>query len=171
MDRPSCALRWPTAPVGVALLVGMLCLADGRPVKGDPLDSQPIQLVPGSLLLPPGGSGPRSRHLELMAREADLHSRRAFELAGRKAYFSSRAQFIMALRLLAQALDAEHQSQAYSRALAAGLRALEEAEDFIPGRFKREADLDLPEIVHSHRTPVLKGVALGSLTPLDAMQC
>jgi len=187
MDRPFCAPRRWTAPVCVALLVGILYPAEGRSIAlaavaekaprtsaaadDDQADSQPMRPVPGSLLLPPDGSRPRSRHLELIAREADRHSRRAFELAGRKAYFSARAQFIMALRLLAQALDAEHQTQVHSQALATGLRTLKEAEDFIPGRSKLEADLDLPEIVRTHRTPVLQGVELGRLTPLDAMQC
>ena len=81
---------------------------------------------PGLLLRPPYDAAPRSRHLELAAREADLHTRRGFELAGRGAYFSTRAEFIMALRLMAQALDAEYQTTIHSRALAAGLTALKE---------------------------------------------
>jgi len=99
-----------------------------------------------------------------------MHTQRAFELAALRAYFSSRAEFIQALRLVAQALDTENQSTAYGRALAAGLTAMHEAQDFLPGGSRLEADLDIPAILAGHRTPVLKGVDARSLTPQIAMQ-
>src|SRR5579872_6472524 len=48
-------------------------------------------------------------------------------LAGKGAAYSARAKFIGALELIADALDARHQTQFHSRALAAGLLALREA--------------------------------------------
>ena len=54
------------------------------------------------------------------------------ELAGRRAYFSAREEFIQALRTLSQAMDVQHGTNAHSAALAAGMRALEEAKDFVP---------------------------------------
>ena len=71
---------------------------------------------------------------------------------------------------MAQGLDAESGTPAHSRALAAGLTALKEAQDFLPKGGKLEADLDLPTIVASHRTPVLKGAPAGSLLPLVALK-
>ena len=119
----------------------------------------------------PAGPAGRSRELELIAREADTHSRRGFELAGRRAYFSARAEFVMALRLLAQALDDERQTRTHSRALAAGWTALREADDFIPTGSRLEADIDLSSIIGGHRTPVLKDAPVESLTPLTGLQC
>jgi len=134
-------------------------------------DSGDTAQVSGSLERSPGEPTKRSRELELIAREADMHTRRGFELAGRRAYFSARAEFVMALRLVAQALDAEHQTRTHSRALAAGWTALKEADDFIPTGSRLEADLHLASIVGGHRTPVLKDVPNESQTPLTALQC
>jgi tetratricopeptide (TPR) repeat protein len=125
---------------------------------------------PRLLVVPPEAQAQRSRDLELIAREADLHSRRAFELASNGAYFSARAEFIMALRLVAQALDADRQSRLHCTALSAGLTALKEAEDFLPTGSGLEADLDLARIIAGHRTPLLHGSAIASLTPLAALQ-
>lgn len=91
-----------------------------------------------------------------VAQLADHHSRHGFLLMRRNVLFSARAQFVQALRLLAQALDAQYQTAAHSEALSAGLRALEESNDFIPRGAQLEADLDISMIVASHRTPVLK---------------
>ena len=126
---------------------------------------------PGLLHVRPDGPARRSEHLEMMAREADSHTRKGFELAGRSAYFSARAEFILALRLVSQALDAEYQTGAHSRALAAGLTALKEAQDFIPGGSRLEADLDVPGIIAGHFTPILKPADATSPAPLDALQC
>lgn len=119
----------------------------------------------------PGGPVERSRELELTAREADAHTRRGMELAGRKAYFSARAELVVALRMLAQALDAEHQTKRHSLALVAGWRALREADDFMPAGSRLEAELDLSDIIRSHRTPVLKEAPVESLTPLTSLRC
>ena len=112
----------------------------------------------------------RSTALEMIAREANAHTRRAFELAGRGACFSARSEFIMALRLVAQGLDTEGRTSVHSEALAQGLTALREAEDFLPGGSRLEADLDMPGIIAGHRTPVLKGFSLDGITPLVAVQ-
>jgi len=125
--------------------------------------------TPRLLVIPPEAVAHRSRDLERMAREADLHTRRGFELASRDAYFSARAEFVAALRLLAQALDAERGSRLHSTALAAGLTALREAEDFLPAGSQLEADLDLAGIVAGHRTPLLHGETAAALTPMTAL--
>jgi hypothetical protein len=91
-------------------------------------------------------------------------------MAGKRAYFAARAEFITALRLVAQGLDTHQQSNQHSRALAAALVALEEADDFFPTHGRLEADLDVGSIVSGHRTAVLKGATEG-VTPLVALRC
>ena len=111
-----------------------------------------------------------SEQLEKTAVQTDQQVRHGFELANRGAYYAARAEFIAGLRLLAQALDAERHTTNHSRALSAGLTALKEAGDFLPSGGKLEADLDLPTIVASHRTPVLKNTAMENLVPLVALK-
>ena len=124
--------------------------------------------------------------LEQVAQQADRQTRHGFELAGRGAYFAARSEFIGALRLVAEGLDSEGKATAsanvssasgqtaatnvHCRALAAALTAMKEAEDFLPGGSRLEADLDLPAIVAAHATPVLKDNA-AKMTPLTALRC
>lgn len=128
-------------------------------VLGDPMAAEPAR----------AGAAVRSRQLESIAQEADRHSRKGYELAGREAYFAARREFINALRLVAQGLDMEHQSTRHSRALGAGLTAIAEAEDFVPPHDRIEADLNVAEVVTRHRTPVLQGAAQ-SVAPMEAMK-
>ena len=57
----------------------------------------------------------------------------------------------------------------HRHALAAALTAMKEAEDFLPGGSRLEADLDLPGIIAAHATPVLKAGAknVTSMTALN----
>jgi tetratricopeptide (TPR) repeat protein len=112
----------------------------------------------------------RSEQLELIARQADQQTRHGLELAGRGAYFAARSEFIAALRLVAQGLDTDEQTKIHGKSLAAGLTALKEAEDFIPGGSRMEADLDLSAIIAGHTTAVLKEADKTSLTTLTALK-
>ncbi len=112
----------------------------------------------------------RSQALELAARESDLHTQTAFELASRGAYYAARAQFLAAVRIVAQALDAEHRTTLHSHALTAGLTAMQEARDFAPRPSVVEADLDVASIASGHRTPVLHGPAGQGVTPQRALE-
>ena len=123
------------------------------------------------MLLPLDDVKPRSEQLEGIARQSDRHVRHGFELAGKGAYFAARAEFVAALRLLAQGLDAEYQTNVHSQSLAAGLTALEEAEDFIPKGSHLEADLDMPGLIANHRTPVLKDADARTVAPMLALRC
>lgn len=120
------------------------------------------------------GDGPapiaRSQALELAARESDLQTQTGFELASRGAYYAARAQFLAAVRTVAQSLDAENRTTEHSRALAAALTALYEARDFAPPASAVEADLDVASIASRHRTPVLQGPAATGVTPRRALQ-
>lgn len=151
-------------------------LGPGMPPAGDhPARDEPGDAVEGAsppALLPWAPDVPvrRSQQLEQAAREADRHSRRGYELASRRAPFAARLEFLEALRVLSQGLDQERQTRKHSQSLAAGWRALEEAEDFLPQTGRLEADIDLATIVEAHRTPVLKTAPLETLTPLAAFQ-
>lgn len=116
----------------------------------------------------PTSTRSRSEDLELVAQEADKHTRSGLEMAGRGAQFAARAEFITALRLIAQGLDSNEVTNDHSRALADALVALRECENFIPGGGRLEADLDLPTIIRTHRTPVLQEAQPEGLTSLDA---
>ena len=112
----------------------------------------------------------RSIHLERIARQADQHTRRGFELAGRRAYFSARAEFLNALRLMAEGLDKEYRTQRHSQALARGLTALDEADDFLLIGAGGGEYFDLRTMVAGHSTPILQESRLENLTAMEAMQ-
>lgn len=94
--------------------------------------------------------------------------REAYGLAQHGALYAAQAEFIQVLRRIAQAKDAEQGTDEHSRALAAGLRALDEAEDFAPKGVALEAELNVAVLVSSHRTPVLAGHGADVL-PHDAI--
>jgi tetratricopeptide (TPR) repeat protein len=81
---------------------------------------------------------------------------RGYDLAQRGALYAAQTEFVQVLRRIAQAQDAASGSDGNSRALAAGLRALDEAEDFVPTGIQVEAELDVQIVASSHRTPVLR---------------
>jgi tetratricopeptide (TPR) repeat protein len=76
-------------------------------------------------------------------------------LAQRGAFHAARTEFIQVLRRLAQGKDAAAGTTEHSRALAAGLRALDEAEDFVPAGVQLEAEMNVRAVASSHRTQVL----------------
>jgi tetratricopeptide (TPR) repeat protein len=88
-------------------------------------------------------------------------------LAERGALHAARTEFIQVLRRLAQAKDAAANSDDQSRALAAGLRALDEAADFVPEGVQLEAEMNVRSIASSHRTPVL--AEEDDVTPFEAI--
>ena len=105
-----------------------------------------------------------------IVQQAQGHINEGIRLARMSAVYSARAHFVKVVRLVSQALDAESGSKRYSQALAAGLRALDEAAHFRPRGARLEADLDIAQIVRTHRTPVLRQQDLGQVTSLAAMQ-
>lgn len=82
--------------------------------------------------------------------------REAFNLGRHGALFAARSRFVAVLRKIALAKDAEHSTDRHSVALAAGIRALDEAADFIPRGDALATDLDVHAIAQSHMTPLLK---------------
>lgn len=134
------------------------------PEKGEP---QPIEPEMGEpLMSATAGTAERHPGMDAVASQAIQHVRKGWSLASRGAAYSARAEFLKALRLLAEALDVNEGGRAHSTALAAGLKALKEAEDFAP---RGTAHIDVASIVQSHSTPVLHGQHGDDLPPLAAM--
>ncbi len=92
---------------------------------------------------------------------------RGYNLAERGAFFAARTEFIQVLRRVAQAKDAGSNTEEHAKALAAGLRALDEADDFVPKGAQLEAEMDVRVVASSHRTPVLRDYP-GDVTPQEA---
>lgn len=81
---------------------------------------------------------------------------RGYNLAQRGAFLAARTEFIQVLRRVAQAKDAKSGTSEFSIALATGLRAMDEAEDFVPDGAQLEGELDVRSMASSHRTPLLR---------------
>lgn len=94
--------------------------------------------------------------------------RKGFGLAQRGATYAAQTEFVQVLRRIAQAKDAELGTDEHSRFLAAGLRALDEADDFMPDGVELEAEMNVAVIASSHRTPVLAGRA-STVLPHEAI--
>ena len=91
-----------------------------------------------------------------VAVEAGQLTREGTKLAAKGAFFSSRAKLVRALELIADARDAKHQTQFHSRALAAGLIALSEADDFSRPDDTTNAGFDPVLLSAGHTTSLLK---------------
>ena len=73
------------------------------------------------------------------------------------------------MQLIAQANDAQQNTDLYTRALTAGLVAIKESSDFTR-QIAGKPELDLARVVAGHKTPVLKHAIVGRVTPLQAAQ-
>jgi tetratricopeptide (TPR) repeat protein len=104
-------------------------------------------LSAATLAIPPNTGGLTAQLLPAV--------RRGYNLAQRGAFFAARAEFIQVLRRVAQAKDAATGTDVHSRQLAAGLRAMDEADDFVPQGTQLEGELNIRSAASSHRTPVL----------------
>lgn len=119
---------------------------------------------------PPVPSAVRSATLAAMTARADETTRHGFSLAERGAIYAARAEFIKSLRLVAQALDADSAGRVHAKQLSAGLRALVEADDFVPEGSRLETDRTLQNIVATHRTPVLKDRDVDQISQMVALE-
>ncbi len=137
-----------------------------RPIDDSRLvarDSTALPNIPPQTLAPLGVP----REIQVRARKMLQEGRR---LAERGALFSAREEFLGVLQLIAQSFDAQRGSRFHSQALANGLHALSEADDFMAHKTDFEAELRLDGFVAGHKTPVLKDAPVRDLTPFVAMQ-
>lgn len=109
-----------------------------------------------------------------LPREIDQRTRAMIKqgtsLAKRGAMYSARQEFLSVLQLVAQAYDSQLGIRYHSKALANGLRALEEADDFATRNSDAAVDFNLKAFIAGHKTPVLKNHATDELLPYVAMQ-
>jgi tetratricopeptide (TPR) repeat protein len=137
---------------------------------------KPAEAMSGSNTTPVDGTvlpwGPTTPTPEMLAiaQRAEEVARRGYDLAERGGMYSARARFTESLRIIAEALDGQRNTTAHTKALAAGLRALDEVDDFVPRGGKLDGDFNLTLIVDAHRTPVLKARPLDGVTPLVAQR-
>jgi tetratricopeptide (TPR) repeat protein len=101
---------------------------------------------------------------------ANEHVRYALNLAERGAVYTAKAEFVMALELVAGALDADAGTSEHTNAIRAGLTALDEADDFAPKQLRHKRDLNLANLATVHRTVILKRADTSRLTPAEALQ-
>ena len=104
-----------------------------------------------------------------MITAADQRVRQGFQLAEQGALYLARAEFIAALKLIAQANDARQGTRWHSKAVTAGFLALKESTDFVSQNAGIE-DADVAKIVSGHKTPILKRVEISEMTPIVAAQ-
>jgi tetratricopeptide (TPR) repeat protein len=102
---------------------------------------------------------------QVVCRKAEDKIRRASELSQRGALFASRNELLSVLEMIAEAKDEKHGAPRRAVALAAGLRALEEAGDFANRSASSPPSEGMEVILASHRTPVAKSPQAASLTP------
>jgi tetratricopeptide (TPR) repeat protein len=114
----------------------------------------------GALLVPATSNG--------LAKQLLPATQRGYHLAQRGAFFAARTEFIQVLRRVAQAKDTSAGTDEHSRQLAAGLRAMDEADDFVPQGAQLEAELDVRKVASAHRTPVVRDHK-EAVTPQDAV--
>lgn len=90
----------------------------------------------------------------------------------RRMLASAKTRFVGALRVVSQSLDAQTEDNRHTVALAEGIRAMKEAEDFSPHGSRLEGDVNVAMKVASHRTPVLKEASKTNrqITPMAAIQ-
>jgi tetratricopeptide (TPR) repeat protein len=100
---------------------------------------------------------------------ATMNIRAANALANRGAQYAAKQKLIEVLRMISQAKDAHEGARLHTSALAAGLRALDEAEDFAPRGTQLEAELELSLITAAHRTPIAKRLHSSNILPRQMM--
>lgn len=144
-------------------LVGLCDPADEPKIigqAGPAANGEATSTSAAALAVPPNSSGLTTQLLPAV--------QRGYNLAQRGAFFAARTEFIQVLRRIAQAKDAAAGTDEHSRKLAAGLRAMDEADDFFPQGTQLEAELNVRSVASSHRTPVLKDHE-GDVLPHEAV--
>jgi len=183
----------PTMNPKTYWLVSLVCLAATSPATAnqeDEAERWPLtRLVPPESREAPaqiniGASPPRSTtpitprvesyaaappqvsptRMKTLGRRAAKHVDYGFALAARGAVFSAEAEFIQSLALIAESRDETTGTRHHTRALEAGLTAVDEANDFVPDDAQLRPELDVSMILAGHRTPVMRDL------PRDAVE-
>ncbi|MEO1496434.1 MAG: hypothetical protein AAFV43_04715 [Planctomycetota bacterium] len=140
-DTPSAPVAH--TPVGNPLPPARVALAAPTPITAEPM----LSAIDRASFT--ASTTDLSQRLTPMVRDG-------FKLGRAGAMYAARHQFVAVLRRIGAAKDAAEGSDRYARALAAGLRALDEADDFAPRGDALEAELEVRAIAASHNTPVVR---------------
>jgi tetratricopeptide (TPR) repeat protein len=174
-----------TRPTSSLVVVANRLTADGKPEATPPtLAAAPAAggavQAPMFGRIPANSSGPISRpaglgdrtSLEMIAPQAQAHIDYALNLAERGAVQSAQAEFIMAMDLIGDALDADTHSatRAHARAVQAGLTAIKETKDFMPADTPLNIEINLTQLASTHQTPALRNVDASRITRAEALQ-
>ena len=170
--RSSATSRPPAAQQGTTIVTESVSAPGFVMPPPPPAQAQSGAYRVGALELPPTeptASSPHGRaHRDLVKslpftptgkkinEQALRRVQAGFRFGQRRAYYAARSEFIAAMRTIAQAKDIRRQTTRYTHALAAGLRALDEATDFVPVGTELDVDLDMRTVVAAHATPVLQ---------------
>lgn len=171
VDQTTPANRPPVADQNVYDPYNIAPLPDASPESASPVATEaPGPMLPSASVRPaPTLAAMNPAELQSVMRLADEHSRRGFALGGRGVLYSARSEFMNALRLVAQALDAGAQTSVHVDSLTAGILALEESDDFIPRDGKINGGMNVASIIATHETPLLKDLT-GDIPALIALQ-
>lgn len=155
------AARFVEPPAAPATIPPTRRFVAAPPVVGEPVAAAPPRLPVDTQ---------QTSELERVSRLAAKHTRKGFELGGRSAMFSARAEFIQALRIVAESLDALERTSVHSEAMAAALRALTESEDFVCRGSDVFTSRDVERIALAHKTPVMHQARPEEYSALIAQQ-
>jgi polysaccharide export outer membrane protein len=143
--------------------------ADPVPIVAHPPIIGPPSALPSAIAFPISDENLRASLRGVVLQSMQL-TKDGVALAAKGATYSARVKFLTALQLIADALDARHNTQYHSRALMAGVIALREADDFGHSGSASEGTADPTSLAASHVTPVLKEGRAQSATRLQALQ-
>jgi hypothetical protein len=145
-------------------------VAPRPPVAAPQANSAPEIVAPqddAHTLMPWAHANPRSPEMMAVLQRVNDRLKSGFLLARRAATYSARAEFVAALKMIAEANDEQQQTRIYTTSLTNGLTALREAGVFVDHPADR-AGLSVERIVAGHKTKLLKDEDLTQITPLDA---
>lgn len=166
-DHRYTTLRLHIARSGRWLAVAML-LACTPAAWGQTGQVRPLPAVSPE---PQGSSDPAclSRSLHLVAQRAAVHVERGVDLARRGAIYAAQEEFVRSLQLIGHARDAEVSQPHYHRSIVSGLKALDEANDFL-AKDPLTLDQGYAGLIVAHHTPIYKGRNVDRLSPPVAVQ-
>ncbi|HET6323262.1 MAG TPA: polysaccharide biosynthesis/export family protein [Planctomycetaceae bacterium] len=133
------------------------------------VQTQSVEVPPPGIEMPVSEENQRASLRGVVLQSTQL-TREGVALASKGATYYARTKFLTALQLVADALDARHNTQFHSRALSAGAMALREADDFGHPNSAPAGDTDPVSLAASHVTPLLRQGRPQSITRLQALQ-
>jgi polysaccharide export outer membrane protein len=169
-----CSAQSPTTVIPQCRAPQSFLVQDVEPapiVAAQTVAAQPQSDVaqPPSVALPISEENQRAALRGVVLQSTQL-TKEGVALATRGATYFARTKFLASLQLVADALDARHNTQFHSRALGAGATALREADDFGHADASPSGDADPVSLSASHLTPLLQQARPRSVTRLQALQ-